>query len=145
MAIIEFALRSHLAADAAIAAKVSGRIYPLVIPQDASSEADKLTYRRKMGPRDGNLAGGIDVATAAFEIVAWSRSYDSAKLLAEDVRQAMHGVRQGQFGSGGGAVQVGSVTLVDEEDGYYDPEDGSDSGWFSVVLEYRIRYVEAAP
>lgn len=145
MARIEFALKAHLAADAAIAARVASRIYPLVIPQDASPTGDKLTYQRKSGPRNFNLTGGNDWSKAEFDVVAWSLSYDNAKLLADDVRNRMHGWAQDDFGSGAGAVKVGFVKLINEEDGYYDPEDGSDNGWFAVVSTYQINYLEPAP
>jgi hypothetical protein len=142
---IEFALRQHLAADTAVAARVSGRIYPLVIPQDADPNGDKLTYRRESGPREHNLTGGIDWATAMFEIVAFSKSYDNAKLLVDDVRNALQGFCQDTFGTGGNQVTVGFVQMADEEDGYYEPADSSDAGWFAIVCKFKIKYFELAP
>jgi hypothetical protein len=144
MALIEVALKSYLASQTPITAHTSTRIYPLVIPQDADPLGDKLTYRRKGGPRGHNLTGGNDWAVGVFEIVSWSRSYDNAKDLADAVRNSLQGFI-GIFGSGASQVQVGFVKLMDEEDGHYDPEDGSDNGWFAIVCEYHVKYLETAP
>lgn len=140
---IEFALHAYLTANAAIAARVGTQIYPLRIPQ--SVDGDKITYRRKSGVRPLNLQGGIDLVDAVFEIACYSQSYDRAKLLSKDLRLALSGFINGPFGSGAGEVQVKVVRHLDEEDGYYAPEEGSDEGWFVVVNEYAVKYHETAP
>ena len=145
MALIEIALQNYLASQSTISSSVSNRIYPLVIPQDSDLTGNRITYRRKGGPRGHNLTGGNDWAQGVFEIVCWSRSYDNAKALVDAVRDSLQGFCDGTFGSGASQVKVGFVKLMDEEDGYYDPEDGSDSGWFAIVCEYHIRYLEVAP
>lgn len=140
---IEFALHAYLKANTAIANRVGTQIYPLRIPQ--TKAGDKLTYRRKSGIRPLNLDGGIDIVDAVFEIACYSQSYDNAKLLSRDLRLALQGFINGSFGSGAGTVDVRVVKHLDEEDGYFPPEEGTDEGWFVIVNEYAVKYHETAP
>ena len=139
---IEFRLRDHLAADTNVAAIVGTRIHPVRIPRmdNAYDNSPCLTYRRKTGGRDHYVSGASGHPRPVFEIALWSQSYDSAKLAAQAVRQAMDGF-SGTFTD----VTVKVCKAIDEEDGFIRPEDGSDDGWFVVRLDYEIMYVEDIP
>lgn len=140
---IEFALRQHLAAQTTITTQVGDRIYPLRIP--IAIDGDKITYRRKAGMRNYVLTGGTDISHGEFEVACWSQSYDNAKTLAAKVRLALHGFINGSFGTGGTTTTIKVVQHLEEEDGYFDPEDGTDQGWYMVVSTFRITYHESAP
>lgn len=140
---IEFALRSYLSAQASVTSYTNDRIYPVRVPREADGTlevGDKLTYRRKVGGRNHGLLGGHGHTDADFEIISYSRSYDSAKKLANEVRMVLQGF-SGTFDT----YAVCSVTHEDEEDDFIEPEDGSDEGWFVVVGTYYIKYQETVP
>lgn len=143
--LIEFALRDHLLAASAVQAFVANEIYPVRIPRPDDSDRTrlnkaKLTYRRKTGGRSHYLGSSDGHPQGQFEIVCWSRSYDEAKLLASAVLNAMDAF-SGDFGS----ITVAIATNTNEMDGFIEPEDGSDEGWFMILLEFAIRYTESLP
>lgn len=140
---VEFALRQYLASVTAITTQVGDRIYPLRIP--VAKPGDKITYRRKGGVRNYVLTGGTDISHGEFEIACWSQSYDAAKTLAANVRLALHGFINGPWGADATLTAVKAVQHLDEEDGYFDPEDGTDEGWYMTVSVFKITYIEPAP
>jgi hypothetical protein len=106
---IEAGLYAHLCADSSVAALVSTRIYPLLVPQDATLPA--LAYQRISGPRDHAHTGATGLALARMQLTYVAASYEDTKSLAEAVRAAMDGLRGSM-----GAVQVGSCMLDNEQD-----------------------------
>lgn len=140
---IEFRLRDRLIADSGITAIVGNRVHPIRIPRMkmATDNGPKLTYRRSRGGRDHDLRAASGHPLAQFEMTCWSQSYDTAKALATAVRNCLDGFGPGQFAD----VHVDSVLNLDEEDLYWEPEDGTDTGWYAVLLKYAIRYTESIP
>lgn len=128
-----------LAANAAVLALVSTRIYPLVAPQQASLPF--LAYRRVQTDHvQTKSKTQDDLARARVEIRCVASSYSAVRTLADKVRIALHGY----------AGTVGDYTIrgvIDE--GEYDsgelPPDGSDVPRHVVVNDYGVWFTETAP
>jgi len=142
--LVEFALRDHLLADATVQAIVQDEVYPVRIPRVDDERVRlnraKITYRRKSGGRSHYLTSSDHHPEPVFELVCWSRSYDEAKLLASAVLHALDA-----FGGEFGSIQVHAALNTNEVDGFIEPEDGSDDGWFMILLEFTIAYRECLP
>ena len=112
---MEEALRALLAADAAVAALVGARIYPVEIPQGADMPA--LVYTRISGPRDHAFSGPTGLAMARVQVDAYAdpaasaSAYASAKGLIRAVRQAVDGYRGASAGT-----EIGGIFSDDERD-----------------------------
>lgn len=106
---LEAGIYAHLCTDSDVATLVSTRIYPLLVPQDATLPA--IAYQRISGPRDHCHTGATGLAFARVQLTYVAASYDGAKVLGEAVRAAMDGLR-GSLG----AVQIGSCMLDNERD-----------------------------
>jgi hypothetical protein len=83
------ALRAHLLGDAAIAALVVARIYPLRLPQKTVLPAIVLT--RISTVRYGHLRGNEALARPRYQVDAWATTHDAATELGGLVRQRLNG------------------------------------------------------
>ena len=108
---MEEGLYAHLAADSGVAALVSTRIYPLVVPQDVDLPA--IAYQRISGPRDHVHEGASGLVVARMQVTCHAWSYSGAKALAEAVRAATDG-----FSGTMGEVSVDAALLVNDRDGW---------------------------
>jgi len=106
---IEEGLYSRLQAVAGVTALVSTRVYPLLVPQEASLPA--IAYQRISGPRETAHDGPSGLAFARMQVTCIGSSYSSAKGVSEAVRAAL----DGQSGTWGSTV-VGACFLDDESD-----------------------------
>lgn len=104
---------AHLAADSGVAALVSTRIYPLVMPQDVDLPA--IAYQKISGPRDHVHEGPSGLVTARMQVTCLGSSYSAAKGLSEAVRVAVDG-----FSGTMGTVTVNAALLVNEVDSWAD-------------------------
>jgi len=92
------ALRTHLLGDAAIAALVGARIYPLRLPQKVTMPAIVLSLISD--PRPGHLRGVAGMARARYQVDAWAQTYDGATQLGGLCRQRLNGFA-GEWTDGG--------------------------------------------
>lgn len=111
------ALRAFLLADAAIAARVADRVYPGKLPQ--GTVAESIVYNRISGAGDYAMDGLTGFAKHRLQIDAWSTTADGASSLADLIRDRIDGYR-GPMGSGGNAVEVKGVFMLDQSEGYDD-------------------------
>jgi hypothetical protein len=72
--------------DAALTALVAERVYPLVVPQDATRPA--VAFQRISGPRTYSHSGPA-LAFARFQVTCEGNSYMEANQVAQAVRVAM--------------------------------------------------------
>ena len=78
-------LKSHLQADASIAALVADRIWPIVRAQGSSLPA--ITYQRVAGTPQSDLDGDDgDLIEVRVQIDCWARGFEDVRTLAELVR-----------------------------------------------------------
>lgn len=135
------ALAAHLLNDPGIAAVVGTRVYPQVLPQNPTLPA--LTYQVVGNPRRPvNLASPNTLATARVQITAHSKRLGECEPLAEAVRQALQGFT-GRLG-GLNFVVVSSI-LDDETDLGDNAQDGTESTFRRIAVDYLIRYREPRP
>jgi len=109
---IEENLYSYLTNDAAIAALVGTRVYPLTAEQGASLPL--LVYQRVSTPREVSQSGSSGLAHPRFQISCLAASYGDAVALANAVVAALNGYK-GTFGAG--SIQA---SFVDTELDVYD-------------------------
>lgn len=82
-------LRTHLLSDTTIAGLVSGRIFPLRLPQKAEMPA--IVYQQISGVRFAHLRGAEALARPRFQVDCWARTHDGAVALGAFVRQRLNG------------------------------------------------------
>lgn len=104
---LETKIYSALSADTTIAAQVSARIYPLVMPQNPTLPA--ITYQRVSGGQVNDLSGYSNLENPHISIFCWATRYDECKELADDVHDAMD------------SATAFKATLFSDLDGF-DPE-----------------------
>lgn len=86
------ALYKELTTDAGVAALVSTRVYPRMIPQDASLPACAYQLISNV-PEHSHSPGRSDFWRARYQITCTALTYDGASDLAEAVTQALDGFR----------------------------------------------------
>ncbi len=111
------ALREFLLADAGIAAIVGTRVYPIKIPQGIKLAS--IVYSRISGAGDYHHGGPSGLAMPRYQIDAWAPTGDAATILANLIKDRIDGYR-GVMGSGGAAVTVQGVFMLDEREDYDD-------------------------
>lgn len=94
------------------------RIYPNVIPQDATLPA--IAYQRISGPRVMKHSGASGLAFARIQYSCTAATYSAAKALLHQVRAALNGFT-GTMGTGG--VTVEHCIVKNEVDGYNEVSD----------------------
>jgi len=132
MAEIEEVLRWRLNTYSGTSALLSGRIYPMQLPQGTASAS--ATYQKISGPRDHTHQGPTGLASPRYQITAWSKQYSEAKAVAKQVRLAL----DGWFGSALGHV-VSAVQLENEYD-IYNPETLVE--FYSVPVDFIVWHHE---
>lgn len=88
MAVLETKIYTILTGNVTVAASVSARVYPLIMPQDPTLPA--ITYQRMGSDPVNDLQGYSGLENAHILVNAWATRYDTAKELAEDVHEAMN-------------------------------------------------------
>jgi len=83
------ALYSILSNDAEVAALISTRIYPNLLPESATLPA--LTYQELTALRQYVLTGPVGMVRFRFQINCWASTYASADELSIEVRKALDG------------------------------------------------------
>ena len=84
------ALYSVLHADAAVAAIVAGRIYPLQVPDDLrDNKMPCIVYRRVTGEVAPALEGDGTLQSPVVQVDSYAQTYREAQALADAVKTAM--------------------------------------------------------
>lgn len=111
-------------------------VYPGHLPETATYPC--VAYRRSSGEHYHNLAGASGVDNPYVTLEIFSDSFRECLDTAEGIRQLLQGK---SFTDGTTEVWVG--LLENEIDNFYKPEDGSDTGVYSVTLEYQFLLPES--
>lgn len=134
MADIELAVYAILKAASAVTTLVGGstspRIYPVVVPQDATMPA--IAYQRISSYRRPVHGSPTSLARPRVQLTILDVTYSGVKALADACREAMDGYR----GSAGG-VTVGVAMAEDETDEY-----GTANNLHVVRQDYMIWHSE---
>ena len=127
-------LTQYLKADPTIAAAVSGRVFPNIVPQGSAFPA--ISYNQVSGVRLYDVNDGpTGRAMPRITINSWAVRYLDVRNLADAVRRRINGFR-GMMGS----TSIGRITLDNEFDNF-EQEAGQD-GIHRVVQDYIISFVE---
>ena len=126
---IEATLYSLLSADAAVAALVSDRIYPIYLPQTPTYPA--VAYRRNSTSPVSLLSADTNLLAARFEVAAFSKSFDQCIDLADKLRAAL----QRYQGTVGGVV-VEDI-MLDNIDQSYEPDFEVYESTLDITIHYR--------
>lgn len=86
---IESVLYSLLVGDATVGGLVGTRVYPAIVPQNASLPA--TTYQQLSGVREHTCAGPQGMASPRFQINCWADTYAEARTLSDAVRVLLDG------------------------------------------------------
>ncbi len=135
MADLAAALFARLSTDAAVAALVAQRIYPIIAPQEAATPF--IVQARSSTQRFTALSGPGGLAQARVEISAWADTFDACRALADAVRLALDG-----FSGSAGGVVIRASRLDAERDGRND--EAASTGLFVAALDFVITYEEEA-
>lgn len=132
------ALRTHLAANGAVAALVvaggTTHIYAVKLPQNVKRDA--ISYQEISGQGDHHNEGASGLVQVRMQISSWSKTPAGAHALFLAVKEAIDGYR-GSMGSGAEEVDVQGVFIDSWRDLY---DDGSEL--FGKVADYFIHYGE---
>lgn len=128
---MEAAIYAKLAATSAVTNLVSTRIYPMRLPQSGSLPA--IVYQRISTNEIVTHDGASNLAEARLQVTAWATTYISAIAIATAIRNTLQGA----------AFTAASITiqgcfLDDSRHNYIAPDDGGDTGAYSVSLDFMI-------
>lgn len=138
----ERAIYALLSGDAAVAAIVATRIYPLEAPRDA--RAPLIIYARGGGNRWRSLTGPSGLAQAEIQVDAYAAEYEAVKDLARAVRHALDGFRGRVLVASDPDVhvRVGGISLLTDRDMM---EDAVQPKLHRVSADYLVTHDEDQP
>lgn len=141
MASLGEAVRGYLTANSGVAALVSTRIYPDVLPQGYTvATGGALTYTTISTTHDHLINGLSGIARSRIEFAAFAKTRAAADAIAEAVRAS------GLVGTVGvvGGVTIESVMIVDGVQTLDErPTDGSQEHRYITVFDYLFAYQES--
>lgn len=124
----ESALYSLITGDAGVAALLSSRCYPLVLPQDPTLPAARYEIISAVPVSTHDDAGGL--VRARVQVDAYAATYSAARTLANTIRGALDGYR-----ASSGTIR----TIVRERE---NPTFEDVTGLMPVSVDYFIYYQE---
>jgi len=128
---IEYAVRRQLLDNAAVAAIVGDRIYPLTIPQ--GEPLPVITYRVVATDEDNQEGDADTLARARVQLDCWAMTHKQANDLARAVRLALP-TTTGALGSGTNRVEGVSIIPIETGRQFYEP----DTRYYRVMLEFYV-------
>lgn len=102
-----------------------------------------VSYRRTSAGHHHNLDGSQGCCEADFEFDVWGDDTEEVEAVGEAIRLKLQGF-VGTMGSGPGTT-VFKVTLINEQDFFHPPQDGSDGGIHRTTFSYNIGFDVAIP
>lgn len=128
--------RSAMVADAAVAALVGTRVYPVIAP--ATADIPFITWRRSGVQRQHTLAGPMGMPTVLLTVDIFAGTYEAVRDLADKVRLVLDGYGTAEADS----VVVKNVALENEVDGFVQLAGGEMPPVYSVTQTYSVMWVE---
>ena len=118
-------------ANSALTAVISGRVYPRILPQNATLPA--LVYSQTSGMPAITMTEVGGYTAAIFQLSCMGENYGEAKSLAKTVRGQLHG-----FKGTMGATNIQAAFQIGGDEDVYDVESEGNR----VDLEFAIHYDE---
>lgn len=135
---LEEGLVAYLTGVPGIAAQVGSRIYPAPAPEDVTYPL--IVYQRISTVRVRSLNGPAQLAKARVQINAHAATYSAAKLLADEIRNALD-CFQGTMGT----VNVSGCFLQDDGDLPDISPDLLANRVYGVRMDFLVGYQETLP
>lgn len=135
---IEQALYSRLKNDAGVFGEVGLRIYPQVIPDDASMPA--VAYSRVGGEHIRSLTGSSMAANPRYELICWADTLTGAKAVAEQVRDCLDGY-SGTIDS----VTIHACVLENDSDLLQQQAGADAQRHYGIEMTFNIWHSESDP
>jgi hypothetical protein len=132
----EAVCRSALVADAAVAALVGTRVYPVIAP--ATADLPFVTFRRSGIQREHTLSGPMGMPVVQMTVDMYATTYEGVRELADRVRLSLDGYGTATAES----VVVNNVSLDNEADGFVQLAGGEMPPVYSVTQTYSVIWVE---
>ena len=126
MAELGKAIYSRLTNDSDVAALVSTRVYPLILPQNPTLPA--VTYQTVAGTRETAMGSNPGVAAPVVQFDTWARTYKESRDLALKVKAAIERWRGTEQG-----VEILDAFIQREEDMYESDTDMWRSSWDYLI------------
>lgn len=144
---IDAGLRSFLLADPAIAAVVTGQVYPVFLPQkrfaQTSDNQPAIVLTRVSGLRGHHLRGPDAMRRTRYQVDCWARTYDAASALGALCQRrldAFTGIWTRTSGSTETRTQI--TIFLDVEQDLHEPE--INGGLYRHSADYLIRHTPLA-
>lgn len=136
------ALYHYLSSNAAIASLVGTRIYP----QRAESGAARpyITYAKIGNDHVHHQGGAAGLTSAMRQLDVWADSALSAESVYDALRTALDGM-SGTMGTGAYETTVESILIVDDDEGFEKPTDGSQQATYRHRVDITIWHRETVP
>lgn len=125
---VEADIFSRLSGYTTLAALISTRVYPSLIPQNATYPA--VSYRRVSSERPPVMGDDTGIVRARFQFDAWAQSYSGMIAVKELVREAM------QRYSGTATVTILETFILMDMD-LYEDDTRIHHGVIDVEINYR--------
>lgn len=135
----ESALVAKLNAISALAPIVGSRIFPAAVPESQVTPA--VSYVVEKSDREFTLKASDGVVYAHVNLGL--RSFTKADT--NGGREAIRNSLNGFSGNLASSVRVDFAKLIDEDDGYEQPDASNDKGTFWMVLTFQFKYREPLP
>ena len=132
---IEKSVYVLLSDDANIIETAGNRIYPMVVPQDASLPA--ITYQILSTTGISVMAGPTNLKERRLQINCWAETYTVAEELAHKVGRSLDGYRDTAED-----VKIWGIELIDEGDVLADHKSAQVLRRYGRRLDFRIHYRE---
>lgn len=130
---LEEAFYAHAVAGTSIASLIGTRLYPSMIPQDASLPA--AAYQRVASTRMTAHDGATGHATATIQVTCQATTYSAANQVANAFIARFDGVK-GNWGSGS-PVEVFRCTVETDVDSFESPTNDASTRRVDLLVHYR--------
>ncbi|MFC6644141.1 DUF3168 domain-containing protein [Granulicella cerasi] len=125
-------LVSLLNSDEALTSLISGRIYPVLLPESPTYPA--TTYRTLSAIPTYQFAGSAGMVTTRIEFTAWATDYGTCKAIIEAIRNVLDGFT--------GALGDGTNVSACLRAGVMTDAFNSDARLYGVSVDYKLTHTE---
>ena len=103
-----------------------------------------ITYTKISNDHTSNQSGGSGLAQPVYQLDVWADSALSAESVYDALRAALDGY-SGTMGTGAYETTVESVFVVDDDEGFEKPTDGSQQATYRHRVDITIWHRETVP
>ena len=144
MSTLEKAFYHHTKDDPGVAAAVNGRVYRMgEAPSSIKPSEPYITFQRITTGRVRHQDGVSGLADVLIQATCWASSATVAKDVVAEALRAAWQLQKGATGETGDTIDIKVATIDNETQGFENPEDASQVGWKSYILDIAIWQAES--